>query len=245
MLTPADTGVASVVCPTALVHHHIASGRATKGFKETEGAMAMRAQRSSREGTNTGSFVRRNAKVLFSLLLMLPLPASAAQSSIYGVVGEGEKCILAGTGCSDSGKLVRLKISGSNVTIEVVGDTGLDGLSALAFDPLSRTLLAGTTDGKLYRLDPLTATPLKIADGLLTDPNPPDEIRGKFLGPHFLTALAYHPFTAVLYGVVSDGLGDYLVRLDLSAVDRFRHLEVDAIGVIGSTNFAYLDAEFG
>ena len=166
-----------------------------------------------------------------------------AGASLYGVVSTGENCLMAGTGCTDAGKLVKFPTIGS--TVQVVGDTGLSELSALAFDPIQSLLIAGTAGGKIYTLNIDSAVPTKIVNALLTDPDPPDDIQGKFLGPHYLTALDVDPFTGLLYGVVNDGYGDYLVRLDVSKIDSYQRLEVEVIGVIGSTNYAYPGAPFG
>jgi hypothetical protein len=190
-------------------------------------------------------FLIKEVVLIMSLFLLtlsvifVPYPAGA---SLYGVVSIGENCLQAGTGCTDAGKLVKFPIGS---TVQVVGDTGLSDLSALAFDPINSLLIAATTGGKIYTIHRDSAVPTKIVNALLTDPDPPDDIKGNFLGPRYLTALDVDPFTGLLYGVVNDTLGDYLVRLDLNKVDSYQRLEVEVIGVIGSTNFAYPGAPFG
>jgi hypothetical protein len=169
------------------------------------------------------------------------LASPSEGATLYGVIG--------GAG-PDTGKLIRSRAPHAEYNWNVVGDTGLEYLSALAFDPFEQRLVAGTSVGKLYILDKDTAARTKIVDRLIYDSELPPEIPelvGSFNSLRFfLTSLDFDPTTPdVLYGVVRDDWGtDLLVRLNLAEVDNF-DLEIDVIGVIGSTNLAITGERFG
>ena len=176
------------------------------------------------------------------LLVLFSLWTANTQAEIFGIVTSGEVCFLAGTGCTDAGKLV--KISSLGLVYEEIGDTGVADGNAMTFDNQARKLYLGSAGGEIYEVNWETAEATKIVNVLLSDPAPPSGM--VLAGPiRFLTGLAYDPLTQSIYAVVSDTLTDFLVKLNLDNVDAQGRLEVDIIGVIGSTNSAYPNAPLG
>lgn len=185
-------------------------------------------------------------------VLLASFPTRDAAAELFGVVASGEACLLAGTGCTDAGKLVELDPTNGNV-VRVVGDTGLESLSALAFDPARSSggiatparLVAGVAVGELHLIDPETAAATELVSFLAFPPAaefPPDVVVAG--PPRFLLSLDFDS-QGTLFGIVSDTLTDFLVRLDLTQVESNGRLEVDVIGVVGTTNGAVAGAPLG
>lgn len=186
---------------------------------------------------------------LFILLFFLPFRTTFGfieTTVLYGVVDAGELCLLAGTGCTDEGKLVRFD-NGTTNQPAIVGRTYADNLSSLAFDPIGRRLIVGKRNGQIGILNKETGMGQGwIVLNLHPDPSPPAGLSGFNLSPDYLHAMDFDPAGNLYAELSTHGGTEFLAFLDLDAVDPSSNLEIDIIGVIGSTdNGVFSNAPFG
>ncbi len=185
-------------------------------------------------------------RYLTTIILLLSLTffgTDVRADELLGITTSGEVCLAAGTGCTDAGKLVQIDPYTGNTT-RIIGDTGIMDFTAMAYDPRTGRLIAAASFSKLYEIDMATADATRIVSSFLPDPDPPAGviIAGAL---RTLSGMDFDPVSGDLFAIVNDTLTYFLVKLDLNNIDSLKRLEIEIIGVVGTTNYAYSGAPLG
>ncbi len=134
---------------------------------------------------------------------------------VRGLALDANRNRLYGWGGTYGGDLLSVDASTGNVA--VLGQTGRDYASAIAFDPVARRLYASTAwTNELLEVDPATGVGTTIGPTGLSDPD-------------YIHALAFDPVSRTLYGASDD---------DLWTVD----VQTGASTVVGPIGFSYVHA---